>query len=260
MAFADGPSEGFRQKLMDLEVEVPALQQRLQEESGDGAGDFDSGALLARLEEGLAVERRSRAALTARMSTLEDSIRHERKSREAQLRNFSAELETTMRGLIGRIDTGLSIGAAAMRERTDATENRLRNLIQRVDGALSAGAAAAKAPTEANVRVGTSVTGEIASETATGKREAEQEETMSDQLVASFARIREQRQQLDERHKLGSGLNARGLDRTATPKFSLGVMDRFSPSLATPGSAQVPGSGLQSRIALPRAGAGSRAT
>jgi len=244
---------------MDLEVEVPALQQRLQEESGDGAGDFDSGALLARLEEGLAVERRSRAALTARMSTLEDSIRHERKSREAQLRNFSAELETTMRGLIGRIDTGLSIGAAAMRERTDATENSLRNLIQRVDGALSAGAAAAKAPTEANVRVGTSVSSEIASETATGKREAEQEETMSDQLVASFARIREQRQQLDERHKLGSGLNAR-IDRTATPKFSLGVMDRFSPSLASPGSAQVPGSGLQSRIALPRAGAGSRAT
>merc|ERR1719161_3402999 len=59
-----------------------------------------------------------------------------------QLRAFSSELETTMRGLIGRIDEGLSAGAAAMRERTDQTEDRIRGLIKRVDEGLSAGAAA----------------------------------------------------------------------------------------------------------------------
>merc|ERR1719174_474597 len=72
------------------------------------------------------------------MDTLEDNIRRERKSRESQLRGFSSELEDTMREIIGRIDTGLSVGAAALRERTEATDTRLRSLIKRVEESLSA--------------------------------------------------------------------------------------------------------------------------
>ena len=47
-----------------------------------------------------------------------------------------------MREIIGRIDTGLSVGAAALRERTEATDTRLRSLINRVEESLSVSRAA----------------------------------------------------------------------------------------------------------------------
>lgn len=138
-----GP-QAFERRVSWLEEDVAVLHRRLRDECNEGtaAGDSSLRALVARLDSELSAEKMSREAMEARMTHLEDSIRHERKEREAQLRGFSSELETTMRGLISRIDEGLSAGAAAMRERTDATESRLRSLIKRVDEGLSAGAAA----------------------------------------------------------------------------------------------------------------------
>merc|ERR1719336_1727960 len=66
----------------------------------------------------------------------------ERAAREAQMKALSSELEVTLRGLISRIDDGLSVGASKIRDRTDETENRLARLINRVDEGLTAGAAA----------------------------------------------------------------------------------------------------------------------
>lgn len=142
----DGQSgpQAFERRVAWLEEDVAVLHRRLRDEcnEGDAGGDNSLRALVARLDSELSAEKLSREAMEARMTHLEDSIRHERKEREGQLRGFSSELETTMRGLISRIDEGLSAGAAAMREQTDATESRLRSLIKRVDEGLSAGAAA----------------------------------------------------------------------------------------------------------------------
>jgi len=138
-----GP-QAFDRRVAWLEEDVAVLHRRLRDECNEGtvAGDNSLRALVGRLDSELSAEKLSREAMEARMGHLEESIRHERKEREAQLRGFSGELETTMRGLISRIDEGLSAGAETMRERTDATESRLRSLIKRVDQGLSAGAAA----------------------------------------------------------------------------------------------------------------------
>jgi len=131
-----------------LEEDVAVLHRRLRDDCGEGgtagaAGDSGLRALVARLDGELAAERRSREAMEARINQLEETIRQERKEREAQLRGFSSELETAMRGLIERINDGVS--AAAVRERTEVSgisEDRLRELIQRVDQGLASGAAA----------------------------------------------------------------------------------------------------------------------
>jgi len=135
---------GFERRVAWLEEDVAVLRRRLLDECGEGATGGDNGlrALVARLDGEVMAERRLREALVTRMCALEELIQHERKEREAQLRGFSNDLESTIRELIGRIDEGLSAGALFMRERTDATETRLRNLIKRVDEGLSAGAAA----------------------------------------------------------------------------------------------------------------------
>jgi hypothetical protein len=174
------------------------LHRRVRDECGEGNSSGDSGlrALVARLDGELSAERRSREALEARMTHLEDSIRHERKGREAQLRGFSAELETTMRGLIGRIDEGLSAGAAAMSERTDATEARLRGLIKRVDEGLSAGAAALQdtlcatgalsAPTQNTQSM---------PRTAAGREEGQ---GMSDELAKTWEQLRQEQLRISQ--------------------------------------------------------------
>ncbi|CAE8610749.1 unnamed protein product, partial [Polarella glacialis] len=137
---------GVERRVAWLEEDVAVLHRRLRDECGEGqggaSGDPGLRALVARLDGELASERRSREQLEARIDALEESSKRENKEREVQLRNFAVDLESTMRGLIGRIDEGLSVGASAMRERTDQTEVRLRTLIKRVDEGLSAGAAA----------------------------------------------------------------------------------------------------------------------
>lgn len=140
---------GFERRIAWLEEDVALLQRRLRDEANDGAGGTGSAtgdpslrALVARLDGELAAERRARDALEARMTSLEEHLAQERNERQVQLRNFSTELETTMRSLITRIDEGLSAGASTMRERTDQTELRLRTLLKRVDEGLTAGAAA----------------------------------------------------------------------------------------------------------------------
>jgi len=144
-----GGHAGFERRVAWLEEDVAVLHRRLRDEcvegsggAGNGNGDQGLRALVARLDGELVAERHLREAMEARMSSLEDAICGERKDREEQLRNFSDELEMTMRGLIGRIDEGLSAGALAMRERTEQTEVRLRTLIKRVDEGLTLGAAA----------------------------------------------------------------------------------------------------------------------
>lgn len=140
---------GFERRVAWLEEDVAVLRRRLRDECDDGGGnmggacdDLSLSALVQRLDDQVAGERRARESLQTRMNQLEDAIMLERKEREVQLRGFSAELEATMRGLIGRIDGGISACAASMRERSDETETRLRSLIRRVDEGLSAGAAA----------------------------------------------------------------------------------------------------------------------
>merc|ERR1719215_588129 len=81
---------GFERRVAWLEEDVSVLHRRLQEECGEGgigsaSGDQGLRALVARLDGELSAERRAREALEARMTHLEDSIRHERKEREAQL-------------------------------------------------------------------------------------------------------------------------------------------------------------------------------
>lgn len=131
-----------------LEEDVAVIHRRVKLECGEigGGNGADSGLrqLVARLDGELAAERRARQLLEARMNSLEASVKRDKGEREANLKSFSTELEGVMRGLIGRIDEGLSAGAASMKERTDQTEVRMRHLIKRVDEGLSAGAAALK--------------------------------------------------------------------------------------------------------------------
>lgn len=135
---------GFERRVVWLEEDMELLRRRLRDDLGEANEDdgLSLRTLVLRLDTELAAERRAREALDARMNVLEESIVIERQEREAQLRSFSTELETTMRGLIGRIDDGLSIGAAAMRDQLNQTEDRLRSLVNRVDEGLSASTAA----------------------------------------------------------------------------------------------------------------------
>lgn len=146
MGSGKGVQAGVERRLEWIEEDISVLHRRLrtepQESSTGAAGDQGLRALVARLDGELVAERRAREAVEMRVATLEEALRQERKDRDVQLRGFSSGLETTMRELIERIDESISAGAAAMREKTDATEIRLRSLIQRVDEGLSLGAAA----------------------------------------------------------------------------------------------------------------------
>lgn len=138
---------GFERRVAWLEEDVSVLHRRLQGECGDNglggaAGDQGLRALVARLDGELSAERRARESMEARLASVEATLREERAERDAQMNAFSGELEVTLRGLIGRIDDGLSLGASRVRERTDETESRLQRLISRVDEGLSAGAVA----------------------------------------------------------------------------------------------------------------------
>lgn len=245
---------GFERRVAWLEEDVAVLHRRLRDECGDGvtgmggaAGDSGLRALVARLDGELSAERRAREQLEARMINLEQAICHERKEREAQLRGFSTELETTMRGLIGRIDEGLSAGAAAMRERTDATEHRLRTLIRRVDEGLSAGAAALQDTLSATGAL--TVLNEmqeqdgqqLMAQTAPGVRSEHEVAFAAEQVpvenIHSYEQLRQENLRLREQRAQINGprqvvANTQGLTPSA------------SPSLAVPRTIQVPGSGL----------------
>eukprot|EP00439_Symbiodinium_sp_Y106_P065849 s2366_g10.t1 len=147
-------SANVERRIAWLEEDVAVLHRRVKAECSDlggVAGDSGLRALVARLDGELAQERRMRELLEARMVTVEENLQSERKDREASISQLSSDLNTTMKGsqrlpvvqlFDGRIDEGLSQGAAAMRERTDQTKVRLHSLIKRVDEGLTAGAAA----------------------------------------------------------------------------------------------------------------------
>lgn len=238
---------GFERRVAWLEEDVAVLHRRLRDECNEGGsvagGDSGLRALVARLDGELSAERRSREAMEARIVSLEDSIRHERKERETQLRAFSSELETTMRGLIGRIDEGLSAGAAAMQERTDQTEDRLRGLIIRVDEGLSAGAAALQ-----DTLVSTGAFEQMAQMQAdanqAASRQARQvpnrnpvENELSEQVLQSYDHLRQEQQRYSEQQRQLNG------QRGFPP--SQGALSAAS---STPQTVQVAGSGLQPRL------------
>jgi len=144
---------GFERRLAWLEEDVAVLQKRLRDDVENGAGgrkgapseggrhDADElRTLVAQLDSELAAEQRLREAMEARLSSFEEVLREERLEREAHLRSFSQELETTIGALISRIDE--SLVSTTPSKPADATELRIRSLIQRVDEGLSAGAAA----------------------------------------------------------------------------------------------------------------------
>jgi hypothetical protein len=243
---------------------VLCLHKQLQEECHRGDDECDPGddpeSLLKRLENELTTERNAHEALGVRIAQLEGAIRYERSAREMQLRGFSTELETTMRGLIGRIDTGLSMGASAMRERTEVTEVRLRSLIGRVDSSLSKireeglpsqPHATAMMPTPVLDVLAPSSDKQAVSAGAPPNRYA-----MSDPLAESFARLREQREQLQSQRQqldrqvprfISGNVQRRvsGKSGRITPSYPIGPL---TPSLAIPQTMQVPGSGLRTMV------------
>jgi len=265
---------GLERRIAWLEEDVSVLHRRLRDEWGEGGSGFASGdqglrSLVARLDGELAAERRTRENLEARLSSLEGSLQAERHDREAQLRLFSTELDSTMKALINRIDEGLSAGAASMRERTDQTEARLRTLISRVDQGLSVGAAALQdtlagagaTPAEqvaqqapgwrspksstSPTKVGQSaaaVPGQrrypadspaptvVATATAQGSADAG-----PDNLMQTYSQLQQENRWLRERR-------AQMYGASATP--GQGITPSCTPSLAYPGTLQVPGTGL----------------
>lgn len=240
---------GFERRVAWLEEDVAVLHRRLRDECNEGgsvgaAGDPGLRALVARLDGELSAERRTREAMEGRLQQLEECIRHERKERETQLRAFSSELEITMRGLIGRIDEGLSAGAAAMRERTDQTEDRLRGLIGRVDEGLSAGAAALQDTlvatgafeqmqqmTESGGQAASRPARTVLTRNSTDDNRGGENEVMSEQLRQSYDHLRQEQQRYEQQQRQLNG-------QRAPPALS--------PSASSPAPVlQVAGSGLQ---------------
>lgn len=223
-----------------LEEDVAVIHRRVKLECGEigGGNAADSGELAA--------ERRARQLLEARMNSLEASVKRDKGEREANLKSFSTELEGVMRGLIGRIDEGLSAGAASMKERTDQTEVRMRHLIKRVDEGLSAGAAALK-----DTLTNTSEKLEKISETP-GSRD--QRPSRTEPRVGAASRgtqspvTQQQQQMLQVRASGGNANPMMSASRQRSPQGSQAPSHFRSPvatpSMAYPCSLQVPGSGL----------------
>mmetsp|Transcript_37806 Transcript_37806/g.46847 ORF Transcript_37806/g.46847 Transcript_37806/m.46847 type:complete len:322 (-) Transcript_37806:131-1096(-) len=237
-----------------LEEDVAVIHRRVKLECGEigngNAAAADSGLrqLVLRLDGELAAERRARQLLEARMTSLEASMKKDKIDREAHLKGFSTELEGVMRGLIGRIDEGLSAGAASMKERTDQTEVRMRRLINRVDEGLTAGAAALK---DSLTNPGEKL--EKISETP-GSRE--QRPSRPEQRPAAGSRgstspVTVQQQHMLQVRASGGGTNPGAMlsaSRQRSPQGSQAPSHFRSPvatpSMAYPCSLQVPGSGL----------------
>jgi len=134
---------GFDRRIAWLEEDVAMLHRRFRDDTDGGAGGDDGfRAWMSRMDAEITEERAARARLEARLDGMLEMLAMERRERQAQLKNFSSELEHTLRDLIGRIDDGLSVGASASAVSADATEERLRTLIKRIDEGLLTGAAA----------------------------------------------------------------------------------------------------------------------
>lgn len=135
-----------------LEEDVAVLHRRMRDGDGENASNAgnagsreDGGVrvLISRLDGEILAERRTREGLEMRLASVEELLRQERMERETQLRSFSVELETTMKGLISRIDEGLNLNTTGITRHTavETSEDRIRNLITRVDKGLSQGMA-----------------------------------------------------------------------------------------------------------------------
>jgi len=211
------------------------LHRRLRDERGEGAdgamsscGGLELRALATRLESELTAERQFRQVLEARLGQLEEVVQRERREREAMLLDFSNELEATMRGLVSRIDDGLSFGAASMREHTGKTEVRLRNLLNRMDEGLSS---------EASGLQDTLVGGSCGAAALTpAKSSLGRQMQQQSSLRRPYSPVRNW-DQAAELH------GPRGLV-VASPVQS--ITPAATPSLAYPGTLQVPGTGLSS--------------
>jgi len=259
-------SANVERRIAWLEEDVAVLHRRVKAECSDlggVAGDSGLRALVARLDGELAQERRMRELLEARMVTVEENLQSERKDREASISQLSSDLNTTMKGLIGRIDEGLSQGAAAMRERTDQTKVRLHSLIKRVDEGLTAGAAALQdslntkdvLPEHSRTSIPSRSGGCRGSVSPTTKQQLQQSQQypqkQNPQQLEQQLHMQHQQQQAAPRtlqirpgmdQKLGSTMSRRSPQTSQAP--SVHRSPAQTPSSAFPGSMQVPGSGL----------------
>ncbi|CAE7361183.1 Shprh [Symbiodinium sp. CCMP2456] len=265
-------SANVERRIAWLEEDVAVLHRRVKAECSDlgggAAGDSGLRALVARLDGELAQERRMRELLEARMVTVEENLNAERKDREASINTLASELDKTMKGLIGRIDEGLSQGAAAMRERTDQTKVRLHSLIKRVDEGLTAGAAALQDSLNTNTKDVLSEHSRTSIPSRSGGCRGSVSPTTKQQLQQNQAYPQKQnpQQQLEQQQlqmqqhqqqqaaprtlqirpgmdqRLGNTMSRRSPQTSQAP--SVHRSPAQTPSSAFPGSMQVPGSGL----------------
>jgi len=204
---------GFERRVAWLEEDVALLHRRLRDERGEGAGANNGGndsnglrMITARVDDELEKERQTRELLEARVERLEDRITKEKRERELQLNSFSTELETVMRSLIDRIDMGLSSSTASALQaagigafdRTDDTEARLRTLIKRVDEGLSAGALALQDQLVGAAEPLNLGRDRVKAGAAHDEPDEAPTESNSDQLIASWDRLRQENRVLRE--------------------------------------------------------------
>ncbi|CAJ1393021.1 unnamed protein product [Effrenium voratum] len=245
-----------------LEEDVAVIHRRVKVECADTggiAGDPGLRALVARLDGELAQERRARELLEVRMSSLEEALKREHSEREANMKSFSQDLESTMRG--GRIDDGLSSGAASMRDRTDQTEVRLRSLIKRVDEGLTAGAAAlqdslsqsangAEKLPERSVGRDRSAAPRGSVSPVTQQQQQQQHTQLQHQQQQQQPQLQHQQHHQHQQHSQHQVMRqaAYGMSRQRSPQTSQAPSHARSPlhtpSAAFPCSLQVPGTGL----------------
>jgi len=136
--------ESFERRIACLEEDVAMLHRRLRVEfkegnidnTGDHAAaksDHNIIQLVEHLDEKLAAESLARQELGARVLAVEKGLTLESSERKDTLSGFSLELQTAIQSVIEKIDQGLTVGAATVREQTQSTEERIRFMMKKVN-------------------------------------------------------------------------------------------------------------------------------
>jgi len=140
--------ESFERRIACLEEDVAMLHRRLRVEfkegnidnTGDHAAaksDHNIIQLVEHLDEKLAAESLARQELGARVLAVENGLTLESCERKDTLSGFSLELQTAIQSVIEKIDQGLNVGAASVREQTQSTGERIRFMMKKVNQSYS---------------------------------------------------------------------------------------------------------------------------